>query len=85
MATPSVLVNTVTISQGGGSVVVRSGEVISDAAVQTAVAGAGGTLVPTGNSVVDTATAIVQKLRARGANEDECDKVMIAALAFASF
>jgi hypothetical protein len=69
----------------GGVRLIQAGSTISDAGVQAAYLSAGGVLVPATDAVLGPQAAIVQKARARGANEDTCSRMMLAALGNAAY
>ena len=77
--TALVLVNTVTIVQNSQPSKVFAGESISDAGIQASVLAAGGVLAPATDANVADAAALVIKMRSHGANESECNAVMMAA------
>jgi hypothetical protein len=68
------------VSGPGGVQLIQAGRTINDAGVQAAYTAAGGVLVLATDPVFGPQAAIVQKLRNRGANEDTCTRLMLAAL-----
>jgi hypothetical protein len=64
---------------------VRSGDSVANATVQAAVEAKGGIFAPATDTNVAAAALIVQKLRAKGANESACDAVMLAAFASSAY
>lgn len=78
---PSYLVNSTLITQSGASSVIRSGELLSDAAVIAAVQAAGGQVVDSGDTVVAAAAVIAAYQRSVGQSEALCDQIMQAAYA----
>ena len=80
-----VLVNTVTIVQNSQPSKVFAGESISDAGIQASVLAAGGVLAPATDANVAAAATLVTKLRSHGANEGECNAVMMSAYASTAY
>lgn len=74
-----ILLNNVRIQEGGTVKLVRSGEVIASASVQTAVTAAGGVLWPTTDAVVSAAAAVALKIRANGGSDEDAAHALLAA------
>jgi len=76
------LINSVYVQLGQSSYKEIAGALIPDnAAVQASLAAAGGVLAPTTDATVAAAAALVASQRKRGANEDVCNAIMLAAYA----
>lgn len=78
------LVNGVTIVENGQAAPIRAGELISDSTTQALVQSAGGVLVLATDLNAAAAATLVQKLRARGGNEIDCNFLMLSAYAYSA-
>jgi hypothetical protein len=84
---PMITVTSVTVQSNNAPTLIRAGETVSDATTQTAVLSGGGQLVPASDPICSAAAAIVLTMRGtasqggRGANDDVCEKIMLAASA----
>ncbi len=73
-----ILINTTTVVVAGASSKRFPGETVTDTALQTSIAQAGGQLV-TPSAGITAAAAIATKLRSQGADESQLVSVMLAA------
>ena len=74
-----------TLDQNGPSARIRAGEYVTNAVTATALMSAGGVLAPASDPNVAAAAAIVQKIKARGGNEDDCNSAMIAGYTYSAY
>lgn len=71
------LLNTVTVNSPlVGSVKVKAGSLITDPALLTAIAGAGGQIGASTDAIIAAAAVVVTKQRFRGQNEDTWNSIM---------
>lgn len=79
MAASYYLINGVTISSPGGGTVMKAGELVSDPGTISAIQAAGGILVPSNNAVIAAAAASLTKQYAKGMNQEDASRIMMAA------
>ena len=74
-----ILLNTIKLAYAGQAMVMRSGDSTADTTLQTAIEDSGGLMAPATDAVVLAASTYIATMRAKGLNEDECDKIMMLA------
>ena len=74
-----ILLNQVKLAHAGQAMVMRAGDSTADTTLQTAIAESGGLMAPATDTTVADAATYIATMRAKGMNEDECDKVMMLA------
>lgn len=79
------LINGVTFMQGGQTIKILAGELISNSSTQTAIQAAGGVLGPMSDQNLVAAAAVVQKMKQRGANEVDMNFTMLSAYAYTGY
>ena len=80
-----ILISAVSIVYASQAVALNPGDTISDAGVQAAAEAQGAVFAPASDANVAAAAVIVQKLRAKGANEATLGGVMLAAYASSAY
>lgn len=80
-----ILLNTTTILFGSQPTTIFAGDSVTNSDIQTALKARGGVLAPATDALVVAASAVVQKMRSHGDNEQACTNVMLAAYASSAY